>query len=99
MPPPGLTGPGNGVSRPCAGRTLPSLNYEAGNQPPARMKMADDKKKVGSADRARVSSTETYEIEYLAKKHNLPPLLVKKVVEQEGPMREKIEKYLRQMKK
>lgn len=61
--------------------------------------MPDDKKKVGAPDRKRVSSQERYEIDRLAKKHDLPSPLVKKIVEQEGPMRENVEKYLQQMKK
>ncbi len=61
--------------------------------------MADNKKKVGPSDRGRVSSQEPYEVDYLAKKHQLPPPLVKKVIEQEGPMRTDVEKYLEAMKK
>jgi hypothetical protein len=61
--------------------------------------MSDDKKKVGKADRDRVSSKEPYEVERLVKKYELPTPLVRKVVEQEGPMRKDIEKYLEKMKK
>jgi hypothetical protein len=61
--------------------------------------MSDNKKKVGKPDRDRVSKTEPYEIDNLAKKHHLPAPLVKKVVEQEGPMRKDVEKYLEGMKK
>ena len=61
--------------------------------------MSDNKKKVGKPDRARVSGTERYEVEYLAKKFELPAPLVKKVMGQEGPMRRHVEKYLDKMKK
>lgn len=61
--------------------------------------MGDDKKKVGKSDRDLVSSTEKYEVDHLAKKHDLPTPLVKKVIEQEGPSRRAVEKYLGDMKK
>lgn len=61
--------------------------------------MSDDKKKIGKPDRDLVSSTEPYEVDYLAKKHQLPAPLIKKVVEQEGPSRKAVEKYLEEMKK
>lgn len=60
--------------------------------------MSDNKKKVGNPDRALVSATEPYEVDSLAKKHALPPSLVKKVIEQEGPSRARIEDYLQRMK-
>lgn len=61
--------------------------------------MADDKKKTGKPDRDRVSSTERYEVDKLAKKHELPAPLVKKVIVQEGPMRKDVDSYLDAMKK
>lgn len=61
--------------------------------------MPDNKKQVGKPDRDRVSSQEPYEVARIAKKYALPPPLVKKVIEQEGPMREKVEKYLDDMTK
>lgn len=61
--------------------------------------MSDNKKKVGSPDRDLVSGTEKYEVDYLAEKHKLPAPLVKKVIEQEGPTRKAVEKYLGDMKK
>jgi hypothetical protein len=62
--------------------------------------MADDKKQqTGKPDRERVSANEPYEVDYLAKKHQLPSPLVKKVIEQEGPSRDKVEDYLNNMKK
>ncbi len=61
--------------------------------------MSDDKTKTGKPDRDRVSSTERYEVDYLAKKVGLPAPLVKKVIEQEGPFRTNVENYLEKMKK
>jgi hypothetical protein len=61
--------------------------------------MSDDKKKVGKADRDRVSENEAYEVNHLVKKHELPAPLVKKIIAQEGPMRKNIEAYLERMKK
>jgi hypothetical protein len=61
--------------------------------------MADDKSKRGTPDRARVSAAEPYEVSYLARKFDLPPPLVRNVIQQEGPMRTAVERYLRQMKR
>lgn len=61
--------------------------------------MADDKSKTGKPDRDRVAGGERYEVDQLAKKFELPAPLVKKVIEQEGPMRRDVEKYLEKMKK
>ncbi len=61
--------------------------------------MSDDKKKTGKPDRDRVSGNEKYEVDYVAKKHGLPAPLVKKVIEQEGPMRKDVDAYLEKMKR
>lgn len=61
--------------------------------------MSDDKGKRGLPDRQKVSSTERYEVDYLAKKKDLPSPLVKKIIQQEGPSRKAVERYLDQMKK
>jgi len=61
--------------------------------------MPDDKTKRGSADRARVSANESYEMRDLAKKTGLPVPLVTKVTQQVGPMRQKVEQKLTQMKR
>ena len=61
--------------------------------------MADDKSKTGKPDRSRVSSSEPYEVNYLAKKTGLPAPLVKKVIQQEGPTRKSVEAYLEKMKR
>lgn len=61
--------------------------------------MSDDKTKRGQPDRQRVSATEPYEVDYLARKTGLPAPLVRNVIEQEGPMRSNVERYLERMKK
>ncbi len=60
--------------------------------------MSDNPNKRGKPDRNLVSQ-QKHEIDYLAKKHDLPPPLVKKVVAQEGPSRKSVDKYLDTMKK
>ena len=60
--------------------------------------MPDDKKKTGNPDRSRVNPNQPYEVKDLATKFSLPPELVKKVVEQEGPSRKSVEEYLQNMK-
>ncbi len=59
--------------------------------------MADDKSKKG-AD-GKLVSQQKHEVDYLAKKHDLPPPLVKKVIASEGPSRAAVESYLKDMKK
>ncbi len=61
--------------------------------------MSDDKSKVGKPDRDRVSANEPYEVNHLAKKFNLEPERVKKVIEKEGPMRKDVEQALGKLKK
>ena len=58
-----------------------------------------DNKKVGKPDRIRVAASEPYEIDHLARKHELPRPLVRNVVNQVGPMRRDVESYLQQMKR
>ena len=61
--------------------------------------MSDSKNRRGPADRIRVSAEERYEVQHLANKHGLPEPLVKKVIEQKGPMREDVEKHLEKVKR
>ena len=61
--------------------------------------MADDKSKRGKPDRDRVSRGEPYEVDHLVKKHGLPAPLVRKVIDQEGPMRQDVERYLERIKR
>jgi hypothetical protein len=60
--------------------------------------MADDKDKRGKPDQDRVSK-QKHEVDYLAKKHGLPAELVKKVIEDKGPMRKDVDPALAKMKK
>jgi hypothetical protein len=46
--------------------------------------MSDDKKKVGKPDRDRVSGTESYEVDRLVKKFELPAPLVKQEGDRAG---------------
>jgi len=59
--------------------------------------MADDPKKKG-AD-GKLVSQQPHEVKYLEKKHELPAPLIKKVIEQVGPSRQKVEQKLNEMKK
>jgi hypothetical protein len=61
--------------------------------------MSDDPTKRGKPDQERVSANEPWEVNRLAKKTDLPPELVKKVIQQVGPMRGPVEKYLNTIKK
>lgn len=61
--------------------------------------MSDDKSKRGEPDRSLVSAQEPYEVDYLARKFDFPKPLVKNVIEQQGPSRAKVERYLGNMKK
>ena len=61
--------------------------------------MPDDKSKRGAPDRKLVSAKEPYEVAYLAKRTDLPKPLVKKIIEQQGPSRAKVERYLTKMKR
>jgi biotin operon repressor len=60
--------------------------------------MADNKSRRGNPDRSRVAANERYEIEYLAKKRDMPAALVKKIAEQVGPSRAAVEAKLEEMK-
>ena len=57
--------------------------------------MADDKDLRDGRDRSRVSSSEEYELQYLAEKLNVSTEEVRKAIEQVGNSREKIEEFLR----
>ena len=57
--------------------------------------MADDKKKRGAADRARVSANERYEVATVAEKFDVPVAKAKAVIEKKGPMRASVERALK----
>lgn len=60
--------------------------------------MADNKKLTGKPDRTRVSTSEPYEMQHLAKKTGMPKGLVTNVTKQAGPTRTAVERKLGQMK-
>lgn len=61
--------------------------------------MADDKKKRGAQDRARVSTMEDYEVKYLALKFDVTQKAVKEAVAKVGHSRAKVEAELKRQKK
>jgi Protein of unknown function (DUF3606) len=62
--------------------------------------MSDNKKNVGGQDRAKVSSSEPYEVEDLHQKYpHLSHQTVKDAITEHGPERKKIEAYLNGLKK
>jgi hypothetical protein len=60
--------------------------------------MSDDKSKVGTMDRDRVSASEPYEVEHLAQKFGVSQAEVKKAIQQAGPMRRDVEAQLQKVK-
>jgi hypothetical protein len=60
--------------------------------------MSDDKSKVGTMDRDRVSANEPYEVEHLAQKFGVSQAEVKKAIQQAGPMRRDVEAQLQKVK-
>jgi hypothetical protein len=61
--------------------------------------VADNRKKTGKADRARVSTKEKYEVAYEAKKMGVSKEAVIKAAKKVGPMRKDIETALSKSKK
>ena len=61
--------------------------------------MADNKRKRGKADRARVSASEPYEVNYFARKHRMSPAAVRKLIKRVGNSRKKLEAAVARMKK
>ena len=57
--------------------------------------MADDKDLRDGRDRSRVSSSEEYELQYLAEKLNVSTEEIRRAIEQVGNSREKIEEFLK----
>ena len=64
---------------------------------PTEQRGADES--VGEAGLTCALGADPREIDDLAKRHDLPHALVKKIVVQEGPSRDAIETYLTRMKK
>jgi hypothetical protein len=59
--------------------------------------MADDPNK--KKHDGKLVSTQPHEVRYIADKKNLPPPLVKTIIEQVGPSRQKVERKLDDMKR
>lgn len=57
--------------------------------------MADDPKKKGPADRARVAGGQPHEVNYVAKKAGVKPSVAKKAIKKAGPSRAKVMKSLK----
>ncbi|RYY86387.1 MAG: DUF3606 domain-containing protein [Chitinophagaceae bacterium] len=57
--------------------------------------MADNKNLRDGRDRSRVSAEEKYEVQHLAEKFNVSADEVRRVIEEVGNSREKIEERLR----
>jgi hypothetical protein len=60
--------------------------------------MADNPNKRGAPDRSRVSQ-QPHEVNYLRDKTGLPAPLIRKVIQQEGPSRQKVQTYLDRMQR
>jgi hypothetical protein len=60
--------------------------------------MADNKKKRGKADRARVSGSDASEVRYFAKKNRMTPAAVRKLIKKVGNSRKKLEAAVKRMR-
>jgi hypothetical protein len=60
--------------------------------------MADNKKKRGKADRARVSGSDPSEVRYFAKKNRMTPAAVRKLIKKIGNSRKKLEAAVKRMR-
>ena len=61
--------------------------------------MSDDKQNQSNQDRARVSGTEDYEVQYMAQKFGVEPAIVRKALSEVGNNRKDIEGFLTAYKK
>jgi hypothetical protein len=53
--------------------------------------MADDKTKVGGADRSRVAGGEGYEVSYFAQKHGITPEQARDLISKHGNNRAELD--------
>ncbi|MFH0301508.1 DUF3606 domain-containing protein [Bradyrhizobium sp. 31Argb] len=60
--------------------------------------MADNKKKRGGADRARIALGEAYEVAYWSKKFKVTPAKLKSAVKKVGHSAKKVEAYFKEQK-
>jgi hypothetical protein len=61
--------------------------------------MADDKSKRGEPDRSRVAEGEGYELRHFAEKHGISRDAARKLIDEIGNDREKLDEAARRMKK
>ena len=57
--------------------------------------MADDKTKIGGADRIRINIDEVYEVRDWSQKFGVTPDQLKAAVKAVGPMADAVERYLK----
>lgn len=60
--------------------------------------MADDKSKVGGADRQRVAGGEGYEVDYFARKHGISQDQARDLIDRIGNDREKLDEAAQRLK-
>ena len=60
--------------------------------------MADDKTNRGEPDRSKVSGSEDYELDYLARKYGMTREKARELVERIGTNREKLDEAAKRMK-
>ena len=60
--------------------------------------MSDNKETHDYHDRSRVSGNEAYEVEYLSKKFEVDPVIVRKAISEVGNNRDAIEQFLKDYK-
>jgi hypothetical protein len=60
--------------------------------------MSDDKTNRGAQDRARVSGDEPYEVEYFARKHGISTEQARKLIDEVGNSREKLDAAAERLK-
>jgi hypothetical protein len=60
--------------------------------------MADDKTNRGEPDRSKVSGSEDYELDYLAKKYGMTREQARELVERVGTNRDKLDEAAKRMK-
>jgi hypothetical protein len=62
------------------------------------LSMVDDKSNRGAQDRSRVSGSETYEVEYFARKHGITKEQAEELIEQHGNSPAKLDEAAEKLK-
>jgi len=60
--------------------------------------MADDKTKVGEADRSRVSGSEEYEVDHFARRHGISADQARLLIDRHGNDRETLDREAARLK-